>query len=178
MDCPQGMASRCEPDADLCDCTGSNARPGPSVKITSRQPVTAVAGVPAKYAALYTEAGQTCDAVSPALLAAQGKQESGFNPRAGSHVGAKGIAQFMDRTWAKYGNGGDVWNPEHAIKAQARYMCQLDKDVSRFPGDKTSLMLAAYNAGSGAVAKYGGIPPYKETQSYVRSIKSMIKETQ
>ncbi|MFG3384379.1 NlpC/P60 family protein [Streptomyces sp. NPDC047999] len=132
--------------------------------------------VPAEYRALIEEAGNTCPEVSPNLLAALLQQESGFNPGARSPVGAQGIAQFMPSTWESHGidaNGDgkrDVWDPEDAIPSSAKYLCTLSEDVKGVPGNRQHNMLAAYNAGSGAVQKYGGVPPYEETQNYVRTI--------
>ncbi|MFD3820616.1 NlpC/P60 family protein [Streptomyces rubiginosohelvolus] len=134
------------------------------------------ASVPAEYRSLVEDAGNTCPEVSPNLLAALLKQESGFNPKASSPVGAQGIAQFMPSTWASHGIDGnddgkrDVWDPEDAIPSSAKYLCTIAEDVKDVPGDKRNNMLAAYNAGSGAVKKYNGVPPYKETQSYVQTI--------
>lgn len=132
--------------------------------------------VPADYQQLIEEAGNTCPEVSPNLLAALLTQESGFNPKAQSPVGAQGIAQFMPSTWETNGVDGnkdgkrDVWDPEDAIPSAAGYLCGIADDIKDVPGNKQNNMLAAYNAGSGAVRKYRGVPPYKETQSYVRSI--------
>ncbi|MBJ6636880.1 bifunctional lytic transglycosylase/C40 family peptidase [Streptomyces sp. DHE7-1] len=138
--------------------------------------------VPTQYRSLIQDAGRTCPEVSPNLLAALLTQESGFNPKARSQVGAQGIAQFMPSTWEMHGVDGngdgkkDVWDPEDAIPAAATYLCGIAKDVQNVPGDKQSNMLAAYNAGSGAVRKYGGVPPYKETQNYVRSIQALANK--
>ncbi|MGP3978963.1 C40 family peptidase [Streptomyces sp. 8N114] len=138
--------------------------------------------VPAKYKALVEKAGDTCPEVTPNLLAALLTQESGFNPRARSPVGATGIAQFMPATWASHGIDGNsdgkknVQDPQDAIPSAGRYLCDIADDVKDVPGDKQKNMLAAYNAGSGAVLKYGGVPPYKETRNYVRSITSMAKK--
>lgn len=135
--------------------------------------------VPAKYQELVEEAGNTCPEVTPNLLASLLTQESGFNPKAQSPVGARGIAQFMPSTWESSGVDGngdgkrDVWDPEDAIPSSAKYLCGIARDVKDVPGNKQSNMLAAYNAGTGAVRKYGGVPPYKETQNYVRSISSL-----
>lgn len=135
--------------------------------------------VPARYRSLVDEAGKTCSEVRPNLLAALLTQESGFDPKASSPVGAQGIAQFMPSTWETHGMDGnsdgkrDVWDPEDAIPSAAGYLCDIAKDVSDVPGDKQNNMLAAYNAGSGAVHKYGGVPPYQETQNYVRSINAL-----
>ncbi|MGY4966770.1 C40 family peptidase [Streptomyces sp. 900105245] len=135
--------------------------------------------VPSEYRSLIQEAGNACPEVTPNLLAALLTQESGFNPKARSPVGAQGIAQFMPSTWETHGVDGngdgkrDVWDPEDAIPAAAGYLCGIAKDIDDVPGDKQSNMLAAYNAGSGAVRKYGGVPPYKETQNYVKSIRAL-----
>lgn len=138
--------------------------------------------VPAEYQQLIEEAGNTCPEVSPNLLAALLTQESGFNPKAQSPVGAQGIAQFMPSTWETHGIDGngdgkrDVWDPEDAIPSSAKYLCTIAEDVKGVPGNKQNNMLAAYNAGSGAVQKYGGVPPYKETQNYVRSINALANQ--
>ncbi|MFF4902874.1 NlpC/P60 family protein [Streptomyces sp. NPDC001068] len=138
--------------------------------------------VPSQYKHLVQDAGTHCQEVTPNLLAALLTQESGFNPKARSQVGAEGIAQFMPSTWEKHGIDGngdgkrDVWDPEDAIPSAAGYLCDIAKDVKDVPGDHQSNMLAAYNAGSGAVRKYGGVPPYKETQTYVHSIQALAKQ--
>ncbi|WP_281404298.1 NlpC/P60 family protein [Streptomyces roseirectus] len=137
--------------------------------------------VPAAYATLVQKWGNMCSAINPALLAAQLYQESGFNPRAQSAAAAQGIAQFIPGTWATHGVDGngdgrrDVWDPADAIPSAAAYDCELAKYVKDVPGDPTHNMLAAYNAGAYAVIKYGGVPPYKETQNYVRIITSLEK---
>jgi cell wall-associated NlpC family hydrolase len=129
------------------------------------------AGIPPEYLQLIINAANSagCPEVTPALLAAQLRQESGFNPRARSPVGAMGIAQFMPGTWATHGSG-DVWNPIDAIPAAARYDCAVANSVAAVSGDRQSLMLAAYNAGTGAVLANAGIPPFTETRNYVRTI--------
>ncbi|KUF20140.1 peptidase M23 [Streptomyces silvensis] len=135
--------------------------------------------VPAAYAGLIEEAAAACDAGLPAgVLAAQLKQESGFNPKAKSPAKARGIAQFVPGTWNQWGRGGNVWNPKHAIPAQGRFMCSLLKEAKKHPGYDGSpieLALAGYNAGWGAVQRYHGIPPYKETRNYVRVIMGNVK---
>ncbi|MFB7476459.1 NlpC/P60 family protein [Kitasatospora sp. NPDC056184] len=132
--------------------------------------------VPAAYQGPIEQWGRLCPDLSPPLLAAQLYQESGFDPRARSGVGAEGLAQFMPGTWASYGTDGnndgrrDPWDPLDAIASAATFDCALARDVAKVPGDRQSNMLAAYNAGPGAVAKYQGVPPYRETQGYVRNI--------
>lgn len=138
--------------------------------------------VPTAYKNLVEDAGKTCSAVTPNVLAALITQESNFNPQAGSPVGARGIAQFMPSTWETQGMDGngdgkrDVWDPRDAIPAAAKHLCAIAENVKGIPGDKQGNMLAAYNAGSGAVREYNGIPPYEETQNYVRTISSLAKQ--
>jgi hypothetical protein len=102
--------------------------------------------------------------VSPGLLAAQLMAESGFNPRAVSAAGALGIAQFMPATARTYGLR-DPFDPIASIDAQAHLMSDL---LRRF--HSVSLALAAYNAGTGAVASCSCVPPYPETRAYVARI--------
>ncbi|MFJ7264969.1 NlpC/P60 family protein [Streptomyces globosus] len=134
---------------------------------------------PAEYRHLIEKAGTTCPEVSPNLLAALLATESGFNPKAKSPVGAQGIAQFMPSTWESSGIDGnrdgrrDVWDPEDAIPSAAKYLCDIAEEVKDVPGDKQRNMLAAYNAGPGAVVQYGGVPPYEETQGYVKAITAL-----
>jgi len=119
-------------------------------------------------AAPYLDAIQKAGAangVDPLLLQAVISQESGFNPNATSSAGAKGLMQLMPATAAGLGVT-NPYDPTQSINAGARY---LKTDLDRFGGD-TSLALAAYNAVAGAVRSYGGIPPYPETQNYVKNI--------
>lgn len=103
--------------------------------------------------------------IDAAVLKGLIKQESGFNPNAGSPAGAQGLTQLMPGTAASLGVT-DVHDPAQAIDAGAHYLrMQLD----RFGGDY-SKALAAYNAGPGAVERYGGIPPYSETRNYVTNV--------
>lgn len=102
--------------------------------------------------------------VPPIILSALLKQESGFNPNAISPVGAQGIAQFMPGT--ARGRGVNPLDPESSIMGAAKY---LREGLDKYNGD-IKKTLAAYNAGFGAVDQYGGIPPYQETQNYVKSI--------
>jgi cell wall-associated NlpC family hydrolase len=135
--------------------------------------------VPAAYSAIVQKWGNLCSALNPALLAAQLYQESGFNPNARSAAAAEGIAQFIPGTWATHGIDGngdgvrDVWDPADAIPSAASYDCQLASYVKDVPGNVTENMLASYNAGSYAVIKYGGVPPYDETRNYVKTITTL-----
>jgi len=138
--------------------------------------------VPAAYVTIIARAAQTCPGVTGPLLAAQIQAESGFNPHAVSPAGAQGIAQFMPATWAAVGRHetgagvADPFDPADAIPAQARYDCQLLVSITHagIPGDQIDLMLAAYNAGLGAVLHYRGLPPYAETRAYVHRIRNLM----
>ena len=121
-----------------------------------------LAGVP--YADLFTRAGSR-HGVDPALLAAVAQQESGFDASAVSPAGAQGLMQFMPAT--ARGLGVDPFDPASAVDGAARYLAELTEQFG-----STELGLAAYNAGPGTVSRYGGVPPYSETQNYVRSVMS------
>jgi hypothetical protein len=99
------------------------------------------------------------------LITAVITQESAGNPYAVSSAGAKGLMQLMDSTAHQLGVT-EVFNPKSNIFGGTRYLSSL---LRRFNGDE-SLALASYNAGPGAVEKYNGIPPYRETQNYVRAV--------
>lgn len=103
--------------------------------------------------------------VDPRLLQSVIQQESGFDPNATSAAGAQGLMQLMPQTAASLGVT-DAYDPTQSIDAGARY---LRGELDRF-GGSTSLALAAYNAGAGAVQRYGGVPPYAETQAYVQQV--------
>ena len=105
--------------------------------------------------------------ISEGLIKAVMHTESGFNVNARSPVGAQGLMQLMPATARRF-NVSNAYDPQQNIMAGAKYLSWLMK---RFNGN-TSLVLASYNAGEGNVAKYGGIPPFKETQDYVRRVSS------
>src|SRR5205814_1083155 len=113
-------------------------------------------------APLFAHAGAR-HGVSPSLLAAVAKVESGFNPRAVSRAGAQGLMQLMPGT-AK-GLGVDPFDPAQAVDAAAQLLASYQQQFG-----STELALAAYNAGPGAVRRYGGVPPYAETQRYVQRV--------
>ncbi|HEY3060894.1 MAG TPA: lytic transglycosylase domain-containing protein [Chloroflexota bacterium] len=111
------------------------------------------------------EAAAKKHGVDPALLAGLVKAESNFNPNARSGVGAKGLTQLMDATARGLGVTNS-FDPGQALEGGAKFLGGL---LKQFKGDER-LALAAYNAGPGAVQKFGGIPPYQETQRYVPKV--------
>ncbi|MDT3400444.1 lytic transglycosylase domain-containing protein [Streptomyces sp. B1866] len=131
--------------------------------------------VPEEHRPVVEAAARTCPRLSVPLLAAQIDAESGWRRDADSGH-AQGISQFAPVTWAEWGRDGngdgkaDVWEPKDAIPSQARYMCHLYDVVADVPGDRTSLALAAYNAGPNAVLRAHGIPALHETRGYVDKI--------
>lgn len=154
-------------------------------------------GIPPGIARMIPIAARQCDAVTEPLLAGLMDHESmNFTPNAVSGAGAQGWAQFMPDTWAKYGaqvddETGEVIGPpgsgspndeEDATIASAKFLCKLDEslapgiDSGKITGDRQELMLAAYNAGPGAVEQYGGVPPYAETQQYVKIVPETAKK--
>lgn len=99
------------------------------------------------------------------LLRSIARAESNFNPSATSHAGAMGIMQMMPATAAECGVT-DPYDARQSIMGGAQYFSKL---LSRY-NSNTTLALAAYNAGPGNVDKYGGIPPFEETQNYVKKV--------
>jgi soluble lytic murein transglycosylase-like protein len=110
--------------------------------------------------------------INPHLVAALIHVESAFNPRAVSPMGAYGLMQLLPETARRFGltRKKDLFDPKKNLEAGVRYLKWL---ADRFDGD-TQKILAAYNAGEGAVDRFGGIPPYQETQSYVQKIFGLL----
>ena len=117
---------------------------------------------------IFEEAAQRYD-ISVDLLKAVAKAESNFNPNAVSKAGAIGVMQLMTATARSLGVA-DPYDARQNIMGGAKY---LKENLERFGGN-VSFALAAYNAGPGSVQKYGGIPPYKETQNYVKTVTSYL----
>jgi soluble lytic murein transglycosylase-like protein len=143
----------------------------------SQQPASGV------WSAEVTAAAAATD-LSPALIQAVMTQESGGNPTAISSAGARGLMQLMPGTARQLGVA-DVNNPMQNLMGGARYLAQLLQQYQtqyhdcllkpqggspQICLDPLVLALAAYNAGPAAVAKYGGIPPFKETRQYVAAV--------
>lgn len=115
------------------------------------------------------QAAQTYN-VPEGLIKAVMHTESGFNVNARSPVGAQGLMQLMPATARRF-NVTNAYDPHQNIMAGAKYLAWL---LKRFNGN-SNLALAGYNAGEGNVDKYGGIPPFRETQDYVRRVNSRFQ---
>ncbi len=123
-----------------------------------------------KYDDLIAKASQRYN-VEPALIKAVIKTESNFNHMAVSRKGAKGLMQLMPATASSL-QVQDSFHPEHNIEGGVRYLRYLLK----FFDGNLPLALAAYNAGENAVIRYGGIPPYRETITYVQKVMSYLNK--
>jgi len=154
--------------AQLAGATSPVSSPTATTAAMATTAATGVSELPADvpYGAEITAAAKKYG-IDPALLAGLVKQESGFNPNAGSAAGAQGLTQLMPGTARSLGCTNPL-DPAQAIDAGARYLRQ---QLDAFGGDVTRA-LAAYNAGPGAVKRYGGVPPYAETQNYVRAVQA------
>jgi soluble lytic murein transglycosylase-like protein len=164
---PQGATSSTFA-TQLATATTATAASATTATATTGLAVTGVSELPADvpFGAEITAAAKK-HGIDPALLAGLVKQESGFNPNAGSPAGARGLTQLMPGTAAGLGVS-NVLDPIQNLDGGAKYLRQ---QLDAFGGDVTRA-LAAYNAGPGAVQRYGGVPPYAETQNYVRIVQA------
>jgi hypothetical protein len=142
--------------------------PGSLIHLTNKSVTPSLNGFTtgnSEFDKFIVESGQR-NSVDPMLLYSIMHQESSFKPRAMSHKGARGLMQLIPPTASRFGVK-NIWDPKQNIEGGARYMRFL---LDLFSGD-VILALAGYNAGEGAVMKYGyKVPPYNETQEYVRRI--------
>lgn len=122
--------------------------------------------MPAYLSSLIADASKQ-QGVDPRLVAAIAARESAFNPGAVSPVGACGVMQLMPAT-ARYIGINNIFDARENVFGGVRYLRTL---LDTFHGD-LDLTLAAYNAGPGAVQKYNGVPPYRETRDYVRVVRA------
>src|SRR6266542_2914914 len=128
--------------------------------------IRGIAHIDAPFSNLISEAARTYG-VDPRLMVAIARRESAFNPNAVSRVGACGLMQLMPAT-ARLLGVNDIFDVRQNVFGGAQYLRTL---LDAFHGD-LDLTLAAYNAGPGAVQKYNGVPPFRETRAYVASIRA------
>jgi hypothetical protein len=143
-----------------------------SAKGNFKQILKTVAKAPENLEAIFKEASKKYG-VSEKLLKAVAKAESNFNPSATSKKGAAGVMQLMPATARSLGVD-DPYDARSNIMGGAKY---LKENLERYNGN-VDLTLAAYNAGSNNVSKYGGIPPFKETQEYVKKVKNYMGDSE
>ena len=169
------------PDSSCGGSTGGTTTSGGTTtggtSGTGKEAVKA-GSVPAAYLPWLQKASETCAFLDAPHLAAQIDQESRWDPNAVSSIGAKGLTQFIDSTWAAYGgdaNGNGVnspFDPPGAIMAQGRYMCDL---VSQLGGNPSwTTLLWAYNAGPIATENAGGAAPTAEAAQYADLILNQL----
>ena len=149
----------------------------PSIALTASATAwTAAARVPleARPFAALIETVSLKHGIDPALVHAVIEAESNYRPTAQSHVGARGLMQVMPSTARDLGvkSARLLFDPKQNVEAGVKYLKVL---LERFDGDLPTA-IAAYNAGPGAVSRYDGIPPYPETQNYVRKVLSKFQQ--
>jgi len=173
---PAGFAAELQAAQAGSAKTGSEASPGtgtlvpasnqssyPTAAATAGDGASAPAGA-SGYIPLINQAAAQ-NGVEPSVLYGLIQQESDFDPSASSSAGAEGLTQLMPGTASSLGVTEPL-NPAQSIEGGARYLGEL---LRQFGGNVTDA-LAAYNAGPGAVQRYGGVPPYSETQQYVTKV--------
>lgn len=164
MRLPKNLVEKVGPD-EVPWVEPSSSSSARSVGSNGSVPVPAAAAVlqvPAHVDALITKAAEKHD-VDANLVRAVIKVESAYKPRARSHKGAMGLMQLMPATAREYGVR-NAYDPAENINAGVKHLKSL---LDRFD---VRLAIAAYNAGAGAVQRYGGVPPYRETREYVTKV--------
>ena len=154
--------------ADFRNILAETAKGGSTGEVNSIRSGAALPKRALQYEAIFDEASRTYG-VSKSLLLAVAKQASNFDPNSVSHDGAQGIMQLMPGT-AKTLGVKNAFDPYENIMGGAKLLRDNIRSFGSVP-----LALAAYNAGPGAVKKYGGVPPYKETQDYVKKIMADLR---
>ena len=153
-----------DPSASLASVVRSDPRTGKLVRMTVVRNRSGLADAVDRIAAEY--------ALPPELVHSVIREESNYNPNAVSPKGARGLMQLIPDTARRFGVA-DAFDPVENLQGGARYLKYL---LDLYHGDY-SLTLAAYNAGEQSVARYGGVPPFPETQKYVVQVGKQFERT-
>ncbi len=140
--------------------------------VSRKNQTTGEESIQGKFGAIIQEAARKYN-VDPRLIQAVIRAESNFNPKATSSAGAMGLMQLMPATAASLGVE-NPYDPEENILGGTKFLARLLRKYNQ----NVSLALAAYNAGPGAVDRYGGIPPYTQTRVYVQKVMQYYKSAQ
>jgi soluble lytic murein transglycosylase-like protein len=161
---PTMIALLPEPEPEVNDQDATDVGPAPEPQVAATAPDVAIPHSHSPYHGIITQVAGRYE-VDPSLIRAIIFAESGFNPRAKSKKGARGLMQLMPST-AKAMGIQDIYDPLENIEGGVKYFRLL---LDRFGGD-IKLALAAYNAGSRHVRNYAGIPPFKATRHYIKKV--------